>query len=328
MGLHSTDDIQPGDPDDAWMLEAAENTDSNDTENDSDFEVLSDGEGDESDSTTATVGEPSSPECDTDKEATVVTSAVAMLADSNQTPGKREALVMKKMYPLGPEGQKPIPLVDPFRTCKVDLLSKILWLPPGTPKQRGHFFTAAIAGSMIEFTEVKPKQVSDILKDHLDVRKRKDLQSAVKSFFGSPGVTVPEDCFYTIFGRPAAKKTADPAPAEAEKPPVKPAVVDIVSPAEVTPAPANPAPNPPLREKPRAKRRLNFDDEPKPSVQKVKREEKIEKEVATLVAAQEAETTNAAGPKVNSVKLVFEFDPASLGKLPDFLSNMGTKGPL
>ena len=239
---------------------------------------------------------------------------------------------MKKMYALGPEGQKPNALVDAFRTCKVDLLSKILWLAPGTAKQRGQFFMAGIAGSVIEFTEVKPKQVSDILKDHLDVRKRKDLQSAVKSFFGSPGINVPEDCFYTIFGRPAVKKTADPAPADAEKQPVKPVVVALAPPAEVTPVPANPAPNPPVRENPRAKRKLNFDDEPKPSAQKLKREEKIKEEVTTLVAAPQAaeppEPPPAAGPKVNGVKVVIELDPASLATLPAFLQAMGTKGPL
>ena len=45
MGLHSTNDIQQGDPDDAWMLERAENTESDGSENDPDFEVLSEGEG-------------------------------------------------------------------------------------------------------------------------------------------------------------------------------------------------------------------------------------------------------------------------------------------
>ena len=244
----------------------------------------------------------------------VTANSVGMVADSGQKPGDREALILKKRWKLGPQGQKEQPLQQPFLKIRESPeLQNILWASPANEKQRGKFYRCSRSAEkqIIVFEEVQPKVVANILKDMLKVKKLKDLKVPVRSFFTSPQVQVPEACFYTIFGLPPRK-------AQPEKPEEKPEAVDV----EPTPENLPPALPPVVEQKPKACRRLNFDDEPKPNAKRAKVEAKIENDIVNVIspdvgpAAPEVANLNGM---VNTVKVVIELKPESLSRLPAFL---------
>ena len=299
--------IENGVPDEDWMLAQAEESDS---ENDGSYVVQQSDHSSPSSASTIEADVISEPEeCDKEKEDMVTANSVGMVADSGQKPGSREALILKKRWKLGPQGQKERPLEQPFLKIRDNKIQNILWASPANEKQRGKFYNCSRSNEtqMIEFEEVQPKVVATILKEMLKVKNRKDLKMSVRSFFTS--LQVPEACFNTIFWQPRK--------AQQENPAVKAEVIEVKDTPKKPPAASPPA----VEQKPKACRRLNFDEEPKPKRAKI--EKKMEKDVVEVltpdIGAAVPEVSNLNG-MVNTVKVVIELKPESLSRLPAFLN--------